>query len=277
MIPAEDNASFGVPLALVVSPGGTSLWGEPNGEVVETLPEGVLVQLYPDDREIGSVVWSHVATFTGNEGWMRRAALKIVSNLYADSDACSAIRSSLPAGIEYITVLNGSAKKAVLHGVSSGETKTVVKNGVTIDLARLYYLASTGELHDDLWVATGMLLPDGTYSPMRSPNSTNEWAWESMSDGEQMLSSAGIGVQLSLTGFVRPNISVVWEECSAWAAYSPPGICEIGLDLDVDSRSGSAVFLRTGLPIDGWYLFGWDVEMGGKIVSISESVSCSAY
>ena len=275
MAPSGDSTALNVPLAQIVSPGGTYMYDEPDGVAGAILPREALVQLYPDDRDMSGVVWSHVATFAGEEGWVARSALEIVSDIFASADDCAAIRGAFPAAsVEYFSAIDGQAKVAIFYGISSGETKVVSHDDVVIDLVRLFYLTEIGNLRDDLWVATGVVWPDGTYAPMRAPISSNGRIWDTRESGEQLLASAGTGVRLSLTGFIRPEQSVVWEECSEWDAFHPPGICDIGLTLELKSRSGTAVFLQTGMPPDNWYLFGWEVGLNDINVDVSDAVVC---
>jgi len=55
----------------VASQFGVNLRDAPAGEVIQGLPEGTLVQAYPEDEvEAGGLYWLHVVTLDGVEGWL---------------------------------------------------------------------------------------------------------------------------------------------------------------------------------------------------------------
>jgi len=50
---------------------GVNLRDAPAGEVIQGLPEGTLVQAYPEkEAEAGGLHWLHVITMDGVEGWL---------------------------------------------------------------------------------------------------------------------------------------------------------------------------------------------------------------
>lgn len=50
---------------------GVNLRDAPAGEVIQGLPEGTLVQAYPEkEAEAGGLHWLHVVTMDGVEGWL---------------------------------------------------------------------------------------------------------------------------------------------------------------------------------------------------------------
>jgi len=58
-------------LLQVASQFGVNLRDAPAGEVIQGLPEGTLVQAYPEDEvEAGGLYWLHVVTLDGVEGWL---------------------------------------------------------------------------------------------------------------------------------------------------------------------------------------------------------------
>jgi len=58
-------------LLQVTSQFGVNLRDAPAGEVIQGLPEGTLVQAYPEDEvKAGVFYWLHVVTLDGVEGWL---------------------------------------------------------------------------------------------------------------------------------------------------------------------------------------------------------------
>jgi len=50
---------------------GVNLRDAPSGEVIQGLPEGTLVQVYPEEEaEAGGLHWLHVVAMDGVEGWL---------------------------------------------------------------------------------------------------------------------------------------------------------------------------------------------------------------
>jgi len=55
----------------VASQFGVNLRNAPAGEVIQGLPEGTLVQAYPEkETEAGGLHWLHVVTMDDVEGWL---------------------------------------------------------------------------------------------------------------------------------------------------------------------------------------------------------------
>jgi len=223
------------------------------------------------------------------------------------SDLCagvvSTVQSAIPLrGVQFSSP--GGATRAVsLWGVTTGEARQEKSGGRYFDLARLFYLSDDGELRA-LWFATGFVDGKGRYFPMNIPNPRREQAWETRQDSAMIFifSPPGRGIRLTLTGFLRGDQEIAWEECNEWAPFNPAGICTPGLDLELASHGASAQFLQSSIapegpalpapmpqaqvseatasaslsagsgseveghrpePAEGWFAFGWAVEFSG--------------
>jgi len=161
------------------------------------------------------------------------------------------------SGLRFATTTYGSqlGRLVFLQGVTTGETRIDGQ----VYLARMAY-ASGGNLHG-LWFATGFEDPSGTYFPMNLPGSLNYRAWSTPVDAENVFHQVGVGVYLSLTGFLRNDAEITWESCPNWEPSNPHGICALGQELEFASHGGSAQFLQTGIPPEGWFAFGWRVDL----------------
>jgi len=185
-----------------------------------------------------------------------------------DTDLCdlasTAVQAAIPLrGVQFSSP--GGATRAVsLWGVTTGEARQEKSGGRYFDLARLFYLSDDGELRA-LWFATGFVDGKGRYFPMNIPNPRGEQAWETRSESAMIFifSPPGRGIRLTLTGFLRGDREIAWEECDRWLPFNPAGICSLGLDLELASHGGSAQFLQSGVAGEGWFAFGWAVEFSG--------------
>ncbi len=206
----------------------------------------------------------------------------------------AAVQSAIPLrGVQFSSP-GGTARSVSLWGVTTGEARETKLGERTFDLARLLYLSVDGELRA-LWFATGLRQAqagrfvdgNGMYYPMNIPNPHGERAWETRQESAMIfiLSQPGRGLRLTLTGFLRGDGEIAWEECEEWAPFNPAGICAPGLDLELASHGGSAQFLQsgvapegpalseatTGSEVEGWFAFGWAVEFSGADAELPDN------
>ena len=171
------------------------------------------------------------------------------------------VQAAVPApGLQFASP-GGEARSVSVYGVVSGETESRTENGIEFDLARLFYL-DDGELRA-LWFATGYVDGDGTYYPMNMADPRGKQAWGTRQEAEAIFRQSGKGLRLILTGFLRGDKEIAWENCEKWAFANPPGICGLGLDLELALHGGSSQFLQSGLAPDDWFAFGWAIEFNG--------------
>ncbi len=257
---------------------GAYLREEPYGRIIETMPNGTQVQILDDEPvDLMGVIWVHVmvwwdSTHVAN-GW---TAQKLLSYLptggsISPDEACAdlprMVQAALPApGLQFASP-GGEARSVSVYGVVLGETESRTdESGIEFDLARLFYL-DDGELRA-LWFATGYVDAVGTYFPMmvgQSPTMNvtgprGERAWETRQEAAAIFQQAGKGIRLTLNGFLRGDRQIAWEDCEKWAPFNPPGICELGLNIELASHGGSAQFLQNGIAGEGWFAFGWAIE-----------------
>jgi len=260
---------------------GAYLREEPYGRIIETMPNGTQVQILDDEpADLMGVIWVHVmvwwdSTHVAN-GW---TAQKLLSYLptggsISPDEACAdlprMVQAAVPApGLQFASP-GGEARSVSVYGVVSGETESRTdESGIEFDLARLFYL-DDGELRA-LWFATGYVDAMGTYFPMmvgqsptmNVPNPRGERAWETRQEAEAIFAQAGKGLRLILTGFIRADKEITWEDCAQWTPFNPAGICELGLNIELASHGGSAQFLQNGIAGEGWFAFGWAIEFNG--------------
>jgi len=193
-----------------------------------------------------------------------------------DAELCSgvvnAVQAAIPLrGVQFSSP-GGAARSVSLWGVTTGEVREDKSADRYFDLARLFYLTDEGELRA-LWFATGLRQAqassfvdgNGMYFPMNVPNPRGEQAWETRQESAMIFifSQPGRGIRLTLTGFLRGDREIAWEECDQWSPFNPTGICAPGLDLELASHGGSAQFLQSSVAPEGWFVFGWAVGLSG--------------
>jgi hypothetical protein len=55
--------------------GGANLRVDPGGALIEVLANGLMVEVLPETTSVGSVIWAHVRTLDGTEGWVLQSVL----------------------------------------------------------------------------------------------------------------------------------------------------------------------------------------------------------
>jgi hypothetical protein len=252
---------------------GAYLREEPYGRIIETMPNGTQVQILDDEPvDLMGVIWVHVmvwwdSTHVAN-GW---TAQKLLSYLptggsISPDEACAdlprMVQAAVPApGLQFASP-GGEARSVSVYGVVSGETESRTdESGIEFDLARLFYL-DDGELRA-LWFTTGYVDGNRTYYPMNVADPRGKQAWATRQEAEVIFRQSGKGLRLILTGFLRADKEIAWENCERWAYANPPGICSLGLNLELALHGGSSQFLQSGLAPDDWFAFGWAIEFSG--------------
>jgi len=182
------------------------------------------------------------------------------------SPFCSALLTAVQAavplqGVQF-TSPGGASRAVAVYGVTTGEIEQRAEGSLELDLARMLYLDKNGELRA-LWFATGYVDGSGTYYPMNIVDPRGKRAWATRQEAEAIFRQSGKGLRLILTGFLRGDKEIAWENCEQWAFANPPGICSLGLDLELASHGGSAQFIQTGLAPEDWFAFGWAIEFDG--------------
>ena len=261
---------------------GAYLREEPYGRIIETMPNGTQVQILDDEPvDLMGVIWVHVmvwwdSTHVAN-GWTAQKLLSYGSLKYgyhylptggsiSPDEACAdlprIVQAAVPApGLQFASP-GGEARSVSVYGVISGETESRTdESGIEFDLARLFYL-DDGELRA-LWFATGYVDGNGTYYPMSITDPRGQRAWATRQEAEAIFRQSGKGLRLILTGFIRADKEITWEDCSQWTPFNPAGICELGLNIELASHGGSAQFLQNGIAGEGWFAFGWAIEFNG--------------
>jgi hypothetical protein len=112
-----------------------------------------------------------------------------------------------------------------------------------------------------LWFATGFVDPTGAYFPMNVLDLRGNRAWGTHAQAGEIFQQAGKGVFLTLTGFVRRDQEIAWENCPQWTVFNPQEICSLGLELEFASYGGSMQFLQRSVAPEGWFAFGWAVYL----------------
>ena len=261
---------------------GAYLREEPYGRIIETMPNGTQVQILDDEPvDLMGVIWVHVmvwwdSTHVAN-GWTAQKLLSYGSLKYgyhylptggsiSPDEACAdlprIVQAAVPApGLQFASP-GGEARSVSVYGVISGETESRTdESGIEFDLARLFYL-DDGELRA-LWFATGYVDGNGTYYPMSITDPRGQRAWATRQEAEAIFRQSGKGLRLILNGFLRADKEIAWENCEQWAYANPPGVCSLGLDLELAFHGGSSQFLQSGLAPDDWFAFGWAIEFNG--------------
>ncbi len=178
------------------------------------------------------------------------------------SDVLAAVRAVVPLNGVQFSSPGGAARSVAVYGVTTGETESRTENGIEFDLARLLYLDNDKALRS-LWFATGYVDKSGTYFPM---NVTDPRGWQARAtrqEAEAIFQQSGKGIRLTLTGFLRGDKEIAWESCEQWSNSNPPGICSLGLDLELASHGGSSQFLQSSIAPENWFAFGWAIELNG--------------
>jgi len=165
---------------------------------------------------------------------------------------CGAILPGLSNGVQYAA--SGDTRVAYMYVATTGELRTTKHDGIEIYQARVYSKSASGDLHDTLWVSTGMLL-DGDYVPMTMAQDS----WESEDAAAEVFGDLCRQFRVELTGFVRSDNHIAWENCPAWKAFTPDGVCDLGLELELAGRGASVSFMLTGDIPDDFFLFGWPI------------------
>ena len=167
-------------------------------------------------------------------------------------DVCAALISDFPERGVVMGSSGGDPAVLYFFALTTGAVESLSYDGNEIDLARVYYLTGDGVLKDDLWTAIGWLDREGIYHPM---STKNPW---SRDDGIKLFSERGRGYYFSLLGFNLADQAVSWERCPRWESLMPGG-CDIGMEIEMNTRGGTAAFLTDQEIADGWFLFGWDI------------------
>ncbi len=186
------------------------------------------------------------------------------------SDVLAAVRAAVPLnGVQFASP-GGAAKSVSVWGVTTGEIKSQAESGIELHLARLLYLDNDKALRS-LWFATGYVDKSGTYFPMNIIDPRSRQVWATRQEAEAIFQQTGKGIRLTLTGFLRGDKEIAWESCEQWSYANPTGICGLGLDIELASHGGGSQFLQTGIAPEGWFAFGWDVELNGPDANISDN------
>ncbi|MGB8211999.1 MAG: hypothetical protein WCE68_00440 [Anaerolineales bacterium] len=161
------------------------------------------------------------------------------------------LQSTIPKqfwGLHYQT--NGAHPPTMLlYGVTSGQTDSRTIQGITIDLARMYYLHADGTL-DNLWVALGF--SEGS-DPYTSFNNVERFGWQSSQEAQEIFSKSGQVFSVGIADwYVHPD-GIRWDQCATQAQYTSAAVCALGLAID----KGSVGFFDRGTPSEGWFAFGW--------------------
>ncbi len=174
------------------------------------------------------------------------------------------------SGLQFSSVeKSGQLGRTVsMQGVTTGETWMEDH----VDLTRMVYQVD-GILRS-LWFATGFVDQDGTYFPMNMLDNREERAWGTQGQAEAIFQQAGQGVFLTLTGFVRRDREIAWENCARWASFNPQGICGLGLELEFASHGGSMQFLQSSVAPKGWFAFGWAVNLDAGMPLPKDAGEC---